>query len=706
MIYSFFIVFFSIYVLAVDCFFYQALPLVVHKVNNTYTAYCPWNDSRDPNLRCKIYKNVMGYCHKDVTPTFQGFLNPLVQRLFSEDHCQHLKTTYKDVSTAAGTCKSYSLCFNLSSNRSMCTCDAGFFGDSYAGCKKHCFSDAECVSPVSHCRTGTGSVLSYCTCNSGYQGDGVMCYKNPCGDDRFEKCGPDRNKVCVPTGPGDGDYKCMVEAGECISFVLNDNGKSIFFHKNSGDSIYVRRPIKNENVFTVFFVLTDEVTAFSALHDTAFGLTKLYSISNTFKRCKFGQVKVTRPNGHEIVVGEDTTEKVEVNVRSMNPEELVGGLKTANILPEKVLEGEVSSVESNETVEAAKPEPQEFLNPALQKRLAQDNCKKIKDSWATSKDTNTVCNKYSFCFNVADDKSLCACQNGFFGDPYTGCFQHCLTDDDCSSPLTTCSQPTEPNQLKRCVCKQGYEGDGVLCHKNICGNDRRAKCGGASSHKVCIPTGSGTNDFACICETGYFLNHKNECVLQFTVRENTVITLVGKNIADGSRVELGDCLSFVINDKTKSIFYHKNSGDSIYVRNDIKNDKQFSIFFIVTKEDSFTNATQQETAAGSPGVSALEMESSQDSGQQTQTQRTTTGGETANQGGTLKPLVEVHVRDLTEAEKSGGLAGHPMPPTMVQIASQDEQEGLEIGSSRAKGHVDPSHLQVSLPPETARQMDL
>ncbi|BAM39453.1 uncharacterized protein TOT_010000908 [Theileria orientalis strain Shintoku] len=382
MIYSFFIVFFSIYVLAVDCFFYQALPLVVHKVNNTYTAYCPWNDSRDPNLRCKIYKNVMGYCHKDVTPTFQGFLNPLVQRLFSEDHCQHLKTTYKDVSTAAGTCKSYSLCFNLSSNRSMCTCDAGFFGDSYAGCKKHCFSDAECVSPVSHCRTGTGSVLSYCTCNSGYQGDGVMCYKNPCGDDRFEKCGPDRNKVCVPTGPGDGDYKCMcpngqfldynnkcvpdvtlvkdtvltltgknvqngsrVEAGECISFVLNDNGKSIFFHKNSGDSIYVRRPIKNENVFTVFFVLTDEVTAFSALHDTAFGLTKLYSISNTFKRCKFGQVKVTRPNGHEIVVGEDTTEKVEVNVRSMNPEELVGGLKTANILPEKVLEGEVSSVE-------------------------------------------------------------------------------------------------------------------------------------------------------------------------------------------------------------------------------------------------------------------------------------------------------------------------------------------------------------------------
>ncbi|BAM39452.1 uncharacterized protein TOT_010000907 [Theileria orientalis strain Shintoku] len=408
-------------------------------------------------------------------------------------------------------------------------------------------------------------------------------------------------------------------------------------------------------------------------------------------------------------------------------------------------------LKSNETVEAAKPEPQEFLNPALQKRLAQDNCKKIKDSWATSKDTNTVCNKYSFCFNVADDKSLCACQNGFFGDPYTGCFQHCLTDDDCSSPLTTCSQPTEPNQLKRCVCKQGYEGDGVLCHKNICGNDRRAKCGGASSHKVCIPTGSGTNDFACICETGYFLNHKNECVLQFTVRENTVITLVGKNIADGSRVELGDCLSFVINDKTKSIFYHKNSGDSIYVRNDIKNDKQFSIFFIVTKEvtafsllkegnfgltklysmtntflgckfgnakifdpdgndlsdeDSFTNATQQETAAGSPGVSALEMESSQDSGQQTQTQRTTTGGETANQGGTLKPLVEVHVRDLTEAEKSGGLAGHPMPPTMVQIASQDEQEGLEIGSSRAKGHVDPSHLQVSLPPETARQMDL
>ncbi|UKJ88320.2 hypothetical protein MACJ_000764 [Theileria orientalis] len=397
------------------------------------------------------------------------------------------------------------------------------------------------------------------------------------------------------------------------------------------------------------------------------------------------------------------------------------------------------------------PEPKEFLNPALQKRFTKDNCAKIKGEWTTSKNTETVCNKYSFCFNVADDKSVCACQSGFFGDPYKGCHQHCLTDDDCSSPLARCADATNTNELKRCVCKQGYDGDGVSCHKDVCGTDRKAKCG-TDKHKVCIPTGSGTNDFACVCETGYYLNHEGTCVEEHTVKENTVITLVGKNIKDGSRVELGECLSFVINDKTKSIFYHKNSGDSIYVRSLIKNENQFSIFFIVTKEvtafsllkdnsfgltklysmtntfldckfgnarifdpeghdlsddESFVNATIQATATSSTGTggvaaaaaAALQIESSLD-------EPASAGTPTPTQGGKSKPSVEVHVRPLTEEEKSGGLAGHTILPTVLQMASREEQEGLEIGSSRAKGHHDASHLQMSISPETARQMDL
>ncbi|UKK00719.2 hypothetical protein MACK_000793 [Theileria orientalis] len=530
-------------------------------------------------------------------------------------------------------------------------------------------------------------------------------------------------------------------------------------------------------------------------------------------------------------------------------------------------------------VKDAHPEPKDFFNPALQKRFTGDHCKKLKDSWNESK-TGAVCKKYSFCYNVAEDKSLCTCQKGFFGNPYEGCHQHCVTDDDCSSPLARCAEPQVANQLKRCVCKDGYDGDGVLCHKNVCGTDRRAKCGGTASHKVCVPTGSGPNDFACICETGYFLNHKKECVPEFTVKENTVITLVGKNIKDGSRIELGDCLSFVINDQTKSIFYHKNSGDSIYVKKNIKNDKQFSIFFIVTKEvtafsllreggfgltklysmtntflgckfgnarifdpegldlseeDSLDVAHQNvppepapqstpsptEPGAGTPGgpagsdqapraegesgsqpghegvgdvgagqrtgvagrpepgsavtesstgVSTLQKESSedqvpdtesetkilqqpregtdtesetkiltspQDSNTQQETQNTNgerqpgdssvqstdsdearlnqvqsqaggkqTDAESAKQDEKLRPSVEVYVRELTAAEKSGGLAGHPLPTAMVQIASQEEPVGLEVGYSRAKGHQDASHLQMSISPETARRMDL
>uniref|UniRef100_A0A3B0MGJ7 EGF-like domain-containing protein n=1 Tax=Theileria annulata TaxID=5874 RepID=A0A3B0MGJ7_THEAN len=236
-------------------------------------------------------------------------------------------------------------------------------------------------------------------------------------------------------------------------------------------------------------------------------------------------------------------------------------------------------------------ETSKFLNPSLQTPFTQDYCKSLKDGWSTKKGTDNVCKDFAFCFNVGDTKCVCSCQSGFFGNPYQACYQHCSTDDDCSSPLAVCKFAANTNEMKRCVCKDKYEGNGVMCYKNPCGDDRSSKCGGVEN-TVCVPTGPGDDDYKCVCPSGYYVNHEKTCVPEVTVTKSSVITLVVKNVPDGSRVEAGECLSFTLNDGSKSVFFHKNSGDSVYVKKPIKNDGKFSIFFIVTDEvTAFSSVT-------------------------------------------------------------------------------------------------------------------
>ncbi|EAN34198.1 putative integral membrane protein [Theileria parva strain Muguga] len=244
-------------------------------------------------------------------------------------------------------------------------------------------------------------------------------------------------------------------------------------------------------------------------------------------------------------------------------------------------------------------ENSKFLNPALQTPFTKDYCKLLRQTWSTKKDSPNVCKDFAFCFNAADDKCVCSCQSGFFGNPYKECFQHCSTNDDCSSPLAVCKSTTNTKELKRCVCKDNYEGNGVMCYKNPCGDDRTSKCG-TVQNTICVPTGPGVDDYKCICPQGYYVNHEKTCVPEVTVTKSSVITLVIKNVPDGSRVEAGECLSFTLNDGSKSVFFHKNSGDSVYVKKTIKNDGKLSIFFIVTDEITAFSVT-----SGAVGLTKL-----------------------------------------------------------------------------------------------------
>lgn len=343
---------------SVNGFFYRAIPVLVKPIaqNNHKEFYvtCPWNEPH-PDSECVITANHVGYqCKSSVTQLDMPLLNPNAQKCDVRGSvCSNSEKNKK-----LKTCAEHTNCVTVSLDHRLCSCGTGFFGDPYSLCHKHCEVDSDCASPFAHCTRPQTNALPRCACKAGYEGNGFFCYKNPCGQgDRLGKC-PDSH-VCVPTGPNShecvcpaGHYvnsenKCVpniqlkentilsfhgtgvpdgsrIEAGDCLSFHLNEDTTSKFFHLNSGDPVYVKPKIKNEPEFYVAFVIRDEITAYARLKDDETKLTKLYALTNTSKTCSFGSIKVMDKDGNELkpVTSGQQKNLVKVQVRELTEKEL------------------------------------------------------------------------------------------------------------------------------------------------------------------------------------------------------------------------------------------------------------------------------------------------------------------------------------------------------------------------------------------------
>ncbi|EKX74106.1 conserved hypothetical protein [Theileria equi strain WA] len=343
----------------VNGFFYRGIPVLLKPVSKGSTTdfyvSCPWSDPPSDSF-CVITANHIGYqCNPKVTSLDMPLINPNSQK------CDVRGSVCADSSKNAALmkCVDHTNCTTVSKDYRLCSCNTGFFGDPHRNCYQHCERDSDCSSPFAECTTPGEKDLPRCTCKRGYSGDGVFCYDNPCGQgNRLAKC--KYPQVCIPTGPTeykcacpsghfiDVDGKCVpniaikkdtilsfhgtnipdgsrIEAGDCLSFHLNEDGTSKFFHLNSGDPVYVKAAIKNASEFYIAFVIRDEITAYARLTADDTKMTKLYALTNTSQGCSFGSVKVMDKEGNELRVNGATDHQqnlVRVKVRPLTKEEL------------------------------------------------------------------------------------------------------------------------------------------------------------------------------------------------------------------------------------------------------------------------------------------------------------------------------------------------------------------------------------------------
>nr|XP_034958620.1 stabilin-2-like [Zootoca vivipara] len=121
---------------------------------------------------------------------------------------------------------------------------------------------------------------------------------------------------------------------------------------------------------------------------------------------------------------------------------------------------------------------------------------------------------YGKCDNQIDSDGIClagSCKSGYAGKlcdtqvfPCGTFLQFCHAHADCQFT----------NGAMSCICKPGYEGDGIICSEvDPCANLIPHSC---NANAECVKTGPGTHE--CVCQPGWTGNGKdcseiNNCLL-------------------------------------------------------------------------------------------------------------------------------------------------------------------------------------------------
>ncbi|GFE54006.1 hypothetical protein BaOVIS_014100 [Babesia ovis] len=196
------------------------------------------------------------------------------------------------------------------------------------------------------------------------------------------------------------------------------------------------------------------------------------------------------------------------------------------------------------------------------------------------------CAMYSGCHTITDETRACTCLPGYFGNPYQQCFRHCETDLDCPSPYAECRQDPG-DQLKRCKCRNGCPGDGVICKPtSICKETEEDSV----AHRKCLQTGIDVKTY--VCDDGFYLDTSNRCQPIVDLDDDRLVSVIANKYVDGSRIDIGKCFSMEVNKETgQSYFYQLNSGDPVVIEEKIKTNGQLLVLFEVKVNDIVAFAT-------------------------------------------------------------------------------------------------------------------
>ncbi|XP_042195708.1 stabilin-1 isoform X2 [Callorhinchus milii] len=120
------------------------------------------------------------------------------------------------------------------------------------------------------------------------------------------------------------------------------------------------------------------------------------------------------------------------------------------------------------------------------------------------------------CDNRPENSGIClpnSCEDGFMGNLCDTRTETCGSEN-LSQYCHAFAECTYTNNTVRCVCKSGYEGNGLSCQsEDVC---RRSDRGGCDRNAECVTLGPG--NASCICNTGWsgdghVCTEINECLL-------------------------------------------------------------------------------------------------------------------------------------------------------------------------------------------------
>ncbi|GIX63130.1 12D3 antigen [Babesia caballi] len=304
----------------VSGFIYRAIPM--YEANDKLTSH----NVAIGDAMVVVDRNAVGKTCR--TMLSGGYIvNPYIQRCpIGKSMCG------PDMDKSLGMCADFSGCYTISMKTRACTCMAGYFGNPYVKCFKHCDTDHDCPSPYAECRKDGNEKIKRCKCKEGCPGDGVICKPNNiCTDDKenaetHRKClqtsTKDKSYVCDDGYYLDTYYKCVqivnlkevelvsvvannfvdgsrIDVGKCFSMEINkENGESHFYQMNSGDAIVVKgKIVTTPQLYLVFEIKKNDIIAFAMLDTDHTKLTKLFTISNGLNGCHVDGVTKYSPTG-------------------------------------------------------------------------------------------------------------------------------------------------------------------------------------------------------------------------------------------------------------------------------------------------------------------------------------------------------------------------------------------------------------------------
>ncbi|EDO07169.1 12D3 antigen [Babesia bovis T2Bo] len=229
-----------------------------------------------------------------------------------------------------------------------------------------------------------------------------------------------------------------------------------------------------------------------------------------------------------------------------------------------------------------------LINPYAQRcPIGKSKCGPEHDS------TLGKCAMYSGCYTISNDFRACSCLPDYFGNPYKQCFRHCDTDLDCPSPYAECRMDAGET-IKRCKCRAGCPGDGVICKPDKICTDLAED---SEAHRRCLQT--GITDKTYVCDDGYYLDTDNKCQPIVELEDDRVVSVIASGYVNGSRIDIGNCFSIEINkDNGMSYFYQLNSGDPVVIDQKIKTDDQLMLLFEVKANDIIAFTTTEANPSG------------------------------------------------------------------------------------------------------------